>query len=340
LLTVATIAVLSFLVIDRLTSRFVRVPKLTEVYDSIGALEKGNPDTLVLSSSHGRVFQALAKEVERRTDGRSRIVALPVEAGGLEAYQWVIDNRIKPLVDERRKDGRLVRDRLRRFVLATDYWDTCPTQLERTPPGEAMVPQVLPRSAWMLRDYLSDVAGRGVSSFNRGYVRRNWIEVLSFSNLARNRFNARSEIQRWIDSARRGTTDQYTGWFFPLDMLEWQQMLEDLADCAKREDRAALYKGIITFAQERNLELTLILFPKLPETITPKAMSTTVNDYREQLRKVTSGSNVRIVDLFFAVPLQPSHFEADLDHLNGAGTQLFIDWTLTHDLAFLLRPTP
>jgi hypothetical protein len=335
---VITCVLLTLFTIDFSLSTMVPIPKLSEVYDSIEGLEQGNPDILVLSSSHGRTFQFLGREVRRRSNGAVNLVAIPVEGGVLEAYEWVLDHRIKPLVDERRPDGRLVRDRLKRFIVATDYWDTCPNEVQINAPGHMISPGVIPRVAWETDHYLADVAENGLNPKNRNYVRRIWGELFEFSSLARNRYNNRGELERWFKALLTGKREAYTGWFIPLEMGEWQEVLEEMGECAGRPDRARTYSKFIDFAESRGLELTFVLFPKLPETITPQAHQTTIRSYRELIRNVTSGKNVRVVDLFFPVPLERHHFEADLDHLNLEGNRIFTDWTLANDLSFLLQP--
>jgi hypothetical protein len=335
---VALGACLGFLSIDGLVAKSVSIRKMTEVYDSIGGLAYGNPDVLVLSSSHGRTFQVLADELAERTSGQMQLVAIPVEGGVLEAYEWVLEQRIKPLVDERRPDGRIVRDRLKRFIVATDYWDTCPGVVRTNPRNHALRPTVIPRSAWQWKDYAGDVLVNGITPYNRNFVRRHWIELFSFSSLAINRYNSRSELDRWLDALRSGRREDYTGWYLPLEMSDWQRTLEQIGECAGREDRAHFYERFIQFANERGLDLTFVLFPKLPETVTPRAMATTIASYRRLIDDVTIGKAVRVVDLFFTVPLNREHFTADLDHLNAEGSRRFAEWTLTNDLSFLLEP--
>jgi hypothetical protein len=338
LTTVLISVLLTLLIIDFCLSSMVAIPKKSEVYDSIEGLERGNPDVLVLSSSHGRTFQFLGKELLRRSNGGVNLVAIPVEGGVLEAYEWVLEHRIKPFVDERRPDGRLVRDRLKRFIVATDYWDTCPNEVRVNPPEFKISPRVIPRVAWEAKHYLADVTQNGMNPKNRDYVRRLWADAFEFSTLSRNRFNGRSELERWFKALLRGEKGKYTGWFSPLEMRDWQETLEEMGECAGRPDRARIYQQFIDFAHSRGLELTFVLFPKFPETITPLAHQTTIASYRKLIDTVTHGKKVRVVDLFFSVPLDHRHFEADLDHLDQAGNRLFTDWTLSNDLAFLLAP--
>ena len=64
-------------------------------------LAASDPATLVIGSSHARTFHALALELRARLGASSLpMVAIPLENGKLVPYQWLLDNRVAPLIDE------------------------------------------------------------------------------------------------------------------------------------------------------------------------------------------------------------------------------------------------
>ena len=72
-----------------------------EVEHGVQDLRRGDPEVLVLGSSHARTFHAVGQELFRRTAGIQSLVAVPVEWGKLHAYDWVLHNRLAPILDER-----------------------------------------------------------------------------------------------------------------------------------------------------------------------------------------------------------------------------------------------
>lgn len=85
----------------------------------------------MLGSSHARSFETMAEILFRKTSGRERMLAVPLEWGKLTSYDWVLRHRLAPRMDETDASGRKVRPGLRHFLLVTEWWDTCPVG----PPG-------------------------------------------------------------------------------------------------------------------------------------------------------------------------------------------------------------
>src|SRR5262245_22436764 len=99
---------------DALLQRFAPIPPpIIEVDDGIRAYEASDPDVFVLGSSHTRSFGPL-----RDTLAASGVAMtlVPVEWGTFHSYEWVLDHRVKPLIEERDAAGALRRGRLSRAV--------------------------------------------------------------------------------------------------------------------------------------------------------------------------------------------------------------------------------
>ena len=153
LLQVAAAAALVIVAADLGIGRLVPVaPPLAEVDDGVAEYRAGDPDTLVLGSSHARSFLTVRDLVAERTAGRHRMAVVPVEWGTFRSYQWVYEHRLRPLLDERR--------RLSRALVITTYFDLCSWDHVASRTN-------LPARAWELADYLGDVVDHGATPFNR-----------------------------------------------------------------------------------------------------------------------------------------------------------------------------
>ncbi|NJN64510.1 MAG: hypothetical protein HC882_06250 [Acidobacteria bacterium] len=324
---VALAAISVIVLAEVAVARVVSIPRLKHVYDAIPELEASNPDVLVLGSSHARSLEFTGREIERRTGGRVDVVSIPVEGGRLDAYLWVIENFVRELVDERDASGEKVRSRISQFILVTDYWDTCPNEsIDDLPPG-------IPGTGWSFRHFIEDVAKHGFTGRNRNYVRREWRRLFGVSEVAQDRHLAFDALK----ASLKGETLEHSPEWHEAWMREWQQILQAKGECAGDPARLPHYLELIDFALERGWETTVLVFPKLPETLTPTAMETTVASYQRLMESVRAARpQARYVDVMFAIPLERPDFTDDLDHLSESGNRIFTDWVLERDLAFLL----
>ena len=92
--------------------------------------------------------------------------------------------------------------------------------------------------------------------------------------------------------------------------------------------------------QARGLDVTVILYPRMPVTLTARAMATTIPRFFSLVRKHTVGRSVRVVDLTTGTPLTDADFGGDFDHVLPPGNARFSGWALDGPLAFLLEPHP
>ena len=300
-----------------------------EVQDGVAELRTADPDVLVLGSSHARTFAALAGPLAERTGGDQTLVAIPVEAGKLSSYQWVLENRLVPLLDERDASGQLVRPSLSRFVLITEWWDSCRAERPWTN---------LPSRAWTFRHFAADVARNGITDYNRNYLQTRWSRLFWQSSLVQDRGQGRVLVAirsalGFDDAAREASR---------IGSLteEWRGMVENGDRCLGDPVQVRAMSETLAWARARGLETTLVLFPRKPSTISEKAKATTLARFATLAADVAAAEGARFVDLTTKTPLRDDEFMADFDHVSIEGNRRFAAWSLDNDLRYLLQPAP
>ena len=319
---VVAAAVATLLAADAVVRAWVPTSLLgqREASDGIYDLWKKNPDILVVGSSHARTFHALAKSIEKRTLGATQVVSIPLELGRMVPYEWLLEHRIGPMIDERLPDGSKRYDRLKHFVLLTEWWDICP------PEGEY---GNIPSRAWRLGHFLSDVETHGVTGYNRNYLQRRWQRFWGASAFSRIRKSDdyAAGVRLLLGSAIDDTEAR---------TQSWQRMIEDAAHCLGDPEQMRALDQIVAFAKERGLETTIILFPRKPSTWSDQARHTTLPAMHRLMSDFAASRGVRLYDMTLSTPLGDGDFMADFDHVNGDGNRKFIDWALAGDLNWML----
>ena len=84
---------------DLLTRTVYNSPAKLQVRDGLQSLDR-TPNILAISSSHGRSFHVLGEVLRERTDGKADLIAVALEAGKVDSMEWVLHNRVKPLIVE------------------------------------------------------------------------------------------------------------------------------------------------------------------------------------------------------------------------------------------------
>lgn len=324
---VALSAVVTIVGVDLLARRLAAPVHRKEVQDGVAELRVSDPDVLVLGSSHARTFAALAGPLAERTGGDQTLVAIPVEAGKLTSYQWVLEQRLRPLVDERDAEGRPVRPSLSRFVLITEWWDSCRAERAWTN---------LPSRAWTFRHFAADAWRNGITDYNRNYLQTRWSRLFWESSLVQDRGQGRvlvaaRERLGLHDAAREQSRVQSL-------TAEWQRMVEDGDRCLGDPAQMRAMGETLAWAKARGLETTLVLFPRKPATLTPHAKETTLARFAALASEVAAAQGARFVDLTTKTPLLDDDFMADFDHVSIEGNRKFAEWSLANDLRWLLQP--
>jgi hypothetical protein len=324
LLAIVVAAVATFIAVDYLVRFAVRPVHLREVEEGVADYRSGDPQILVLGSSHARTFEAVGNTLAAQTGGAERLVAIPVEFGKLDSYRWVLEHRLLPLMTETGADGRPIRKNLSRFILVTEWWDSC-----ANPPSLN-----LPSRAWVLRDFVADFLEHGLTDFNRNYLQTRWRRHLRLSALVQDRgHNSVSEYLRSLVKPK-GAAE------YDERVREWREKLEDGSSCIGNPDQMAALREILDILRSLRVEVTLLLFPRKPDTITARAKQITLMPFANLVRPVAATYNARFVDFTTNSPLRDADFMADFDHVTAGGNRTFAGWALDGDLRYLLTPAP
>lgn len=302
-------------------------PRIIEVADGIAAYQAGDPDTLVLGSSHTRSFAPVAETLARESGGQIQAVLVPVEWGTFSSYNWVLRHRLKDLIEERRGDGQLRRPRLQRALLIATFYDLCAKSYVGLTAN-------LPARAWAIEHFLLDTVENGLTPYNRNYLQTQWKLLFDHSILVTDRGYQRapyaliSQVRplpppevlraRRIQMARGHMEEQY-------------DHCDD--DAEKRE-----LLQMINYFHGRDIELSIINFPLDPAIITEKSRQTTLARYDRFSAQLAREQPIRLVDLTFKTPLMDLDFQADLDHVTPESNKKFAAWALANDLAYLRTP--
>jgi hypothetical protein len=326
LVSVSAVAVI--VAADVLFSRLAPPVQMREVEHGVRDFARENPETLVLGSSHARTLHVLGEELERRTDGARSLVAVPVENGKIEPYLWVLRHRLGPMIDARDAQERSVKSDLKRFMLITEWWDSCP--MENGDPYWN-----IPARAWHFGDFLDSVLDEGVTGFNRNYLQNRLRRLLPGSALVYDR-TQQALVQKTV-RLLQGEPLSPTPEEVADKTGRWQRMVERGVACINSDEQLQALDEIADFVQSRGLEMTLLLFPRKPATLSDQAKRTTLAQFVSTIEAFAAPRNIRVVDLTWTSPMGDEHFMEDFDHINAVGNREFAAWALDHDLAFLLH---
>lgn len=327
---VAVFALATIAAVDAAAWRLSPPVFRAEVQDGVAKLAASDPDVLVLGSSHARTFIAVGDEIARRTGGGRSLVAVPVEAGKLTSYAWVLEHRLRPLVEESR-EGRRVRSRLSQFVLLTEWWDSCP--------AAGGISTNLPSRAWTWREFAADVARNGVTDYNRNYLQTRWSRLMRPSALVQDRGQQRVPI---AIRTRLGLTDPSREPVRVQERLvEWRAMIADGDRCIGNAEQMAAFASILDWARGAGLETTVILFPRKPGTLTDEGRATTLARFARMAEATAAAHGARVIDYTDRTPLGDDDFMDDFDHVTLDGNRKFAAWALDRELGTLLgAPAP
>lgn len=298
---------------------------LREVPDAVADLRRGDPTVLAIGSSHARTFAVLADSLARRTGGREELLAVPVEWGKLSSYRWTLEERLLPLLDARSANGLPHHGRLRRAIIVTEWWDSC---------AGAAKPQNLPARAWGWRHYWADVFTHGYTDYNASFLSNQFARLTRFSALMQDRGRGRlptAAREVLLGSPPRQETAAYQ------ELVGiWQRLVESGNACIGDSLQMAALSAMVDTLLARRVEVTVLLYPRMPITLTETARRTTLKRFIELTRATLGTRPVRLVDLTDAPPLTDADFGEDFDHLLPAGNARFSGWALDGPLAFLL----
>lgn len=327
LLVVAVVAIVVICVADISLQQLTPVIWLRQVDDGVSEFSKTNPRILSISSSHGRSMDIVARELSRRTGKPEEMVSVTMEAGKATHFEFVLNERLKPLIEARYSDGHRVHDHLERAFLVTEWWDSCAWK-----PGRPA--KELPSHAWTIKHYLRDVLAHGTNTTNRNYPRWHWQALFQKSLLVTDR--GRGAI---VNEAAARLTGETTWVRSPQQEAEfvkwWLNYNDNGINCLFNEDQMAAYSHIVDYLKSQGLEVTIVIFARKPGTISEKARTGTLARYEAGMRAFAEAHGARLIDISTASPLTDDDFMADFDHVNAAGNVKLANWLLNGDLKFL-----
>lgn len=291
-----------------------------EVDTGVRALAAGNPEVLVLGSSHAGSWLPLIDRL-----GRERVAVVTEEGGTFSAFDWVYEHRLASLVEARDDDG-WVRDRLRHVLLITTYWDTCPG-------SHTHWEDALPARAWQWKHYLSDVVEHGITPRNRNFPFTAMKRLFAESMLIQDRglVNLRGQLKG------AESPDSLVGRKAAHAARRRGEIASEVGLCFDPVETAK-FEGLVDRLQRRGLEVTVIAFPLMAELLTDEAHRTTIARYTALLADLRTRKGVRTVDHTSAAPLTYDDFEIDCDHLVLAAREKYVDWALENGVGFLRAP--
>ncbi len=317
---------------DRLLTRVVHFnPPLREVADALSDYDDTDPTVLVLGSSHARSFEVMGEILSRMTSGRQRMLAVPLEWGKVSSYEWLLRHRLAPRIEETDAGGHLVRPSLRHFILVTEWWDTCPAG----PPGSDALAANLPARAWVFSDFLEDVLKKGLTDYNKNYLNNLWTRALIGSVMIRDR--GHETIKEGLRALVSEVTPAVARAAFERRVHDWHRMLEGGADCMGDPREMAALEVITSYFQARGVDVTIVLYPKMPITVTSRGTEKTLRPFSERMAEWARDHRVRLLDWTLDHPLNDEDWEVDFDHLTPKGNRKLSEWALAGGLAFLVE---
>jgi hypothetical protein len=307
----------------------VAPPKpLLEIDQAMDQYAAGDPTVLALGSSHARSFIAMDKALSQRTGGTRRIQAVAVEWGKYTPYAWVLNHRILPILTQRDASGALARPSLRHVLLVTEWWDS--TALD---PGTGSITMALPARAWQWGDFFADLGENGLTPYNQNFLQRIWRDWWSVSTLVQDR--GYENITKGLREAVRGKDLEAERASYENRLKGWQSMVEEgaghLFDPAQKQS----LEEIVGTLQGLGLDVTIVLYPRMPGTLSAKAKETTLRQFSDRMQGFARDHRLRFVDMTFTNPLTDDDFEVDFDHVKPEGNRRLAEWALDGDLAFL-----
>ena len=308
--------------------RRVSPPKyVREVADALADYEHEDPTTLVLGSSHARTFDVMDRMARERTQGRERILSVPLEAGNFTGYEWVLQHRVEPLIEERDASGAKKRPSLKRLVLVAVWWDAC--FVDGDPPNFN-----LPSRAWTFGDFAADVAAHGLNDHNRNYVTTRWLDLWHGSILVSDRGHA--QVVEALHDRVKPLSAEAKEKQFQFRLRGWQSIIERGKICGDHPKEVAAADRILKWGQDKGYDVTFMLYPLRPITLSDDTRQNVQVPFQKTMRDVAERRGVRFVDATFDNGgIDDPDFQ-DFDHLTAAGHEKLSNWLLADKFAFVL----
>lgn len=320
-------ALATLIAVDLLVRPLAPPHPLKEVEDALAEYRHSDPTILVIGSSHARTFDILGRQLAERTNGAQRVLSLPVEFGKLSSYAWVLEHKLKPLIEDTAR-----RPSLQRFVLVTEWWDSCD-------PGKPAAN--IPARAWTLGDFVGSVLDDGLDDYNRNYLSNRWSRLFSQSSLVQDRGLLR--IVSNLKDRVRPPGERVIQARFDNQVDLWQQMIDEGTSCLAGDKEMQALERMLDYFEKRGVETTLLLYPRMPVTLTEQAKQTTLKQYASIIESIADERGLHFIDTTTESPLTDDDFAGDFDHVLADGNERYSRWLLDGQMSYLLtdaRKTP
>jgi hypothetical protein len=185
------------------------------------------------------------------------------------------------------------------------------------------------------RDFVNDARANGLTSYNLNYVQTRWRRLWKPSAIMQDRGQER--IVAATNRLLRGPNPVREQEAYDEFLRYWQDMQEAGAACMGDSAQTAALRGILAYFHDRGVAITIVLEPRKPSTITPRALAQTYVPFTAMMQRFARDYAAQVIDLSTGTPLLDSDFAADFDHITPAGNRKFAEWALDHDLRFLLE---
>ncbi|MEM7256403.1 MAG: hypothetical protein AAF404_03340 [Pseudomonadota bacterium] len=292
--------------------------------DGIQELSR-TPNILAVSSSHGRSFHVLGQVLNEQTMGVSDLIAVPLEAGKVHAMEWLLHHRIKPLILD---ENQQIRKPLSHMMFGITWWDTCRVD-EPVETAHNIVTH-----GWTVSDYARDVAAVGATELNRNYVRNLWRHLFGNSALVTTRFAVSENFSRFTNFLRVMVLGYLPENEYQQTLERWHNDIDHGHECFLSAMDMQAMDRFVEFTKQHQLDLTIVLFPLKPDTITETGLKDTIQPFARHMLAYGESNQVRVVDMTLGL-LEDTDFMLDLDHVNAEGNVKWAEYALNNDFAFL-----
>ncbi len=321
--------VLALVCADLAMSAFYNVPAKRQVRDGLKDLQR-IPNVLAVSSSHGRSFHVLGDTLRDRTDGGTDLIAVALEAGKVDAMEWVLHNRLKPVIVDH---SGAVREPLTHMIFGITWWDTCRQELPTQTAHNVVT------HGWTASDYLDDFSVKGATELNRNYVRNLWRHSFSASALVRTRFAISENFSRFTNFLRVMVLGGLPEDEYQQTLDRWHDDIDNGHQCYLSDMDMAALDRFTEFTKQHKLDFTVVLFPLKPDTITETGLRDTIKPFATALKAYGKEHAIRVVDMTLGI-LDDNEFMLDLDHVTPSGNVKWSEHALDNELKFLLGVSP
>ncbi len=318
---------IALVMMDFALGRMYQSPAKLQVRDGLQALSRQTPNVLAVSSSHGRSFHVMGEHLERRSAGAVTMTAVPVEAGKIEAMEWVLRNRIDPLITDENGD---IKHPLTHVLFGITWWDTC-----RIEPTTEVAHNVVTHG-WTYAHYFDSFRTDGATALNRNYVRNLWRYLFNNSSLVRTRFAISENFHRFTNFLQVVVTGAFPAEEHSATLERWRHDIEIGHECYLSDQDMRALDRFIDYTDRHKLDLTVVLFPLKPDTITEKGLNNTIATFATAMLDYAESKNFNVVDMTLGV-VPDENFMLDFDHVNSTGNDQWSEHALANELDFLLK---